>query len=70
MEKDKEEVKPKLEKVGAMWINKSEGGNKYATALIDDNKFILFPNNYKTEDKHPDWNIYKDRPIQDGKATK
>ena len=59
------EKKPKLEKAGALWMNKSEGGNKYASLVIEDKKYIAFPNNYKTEDKHPDWNIYKDRPLTD-----
>ena len=54
--------KPKLEKVGVLWINKADTEKIHGRMTIGQEKYILFPNTYKKQETEPDWNIYKDRP--------
>ena len=54
----------KLEKIGAIWVNQSKAGNQYMSITLEINgetvKAIGFKNKYKTSDRHPGWNIFKD----------
>lgn len=51
------------EKLGALWLKTSKAGNKYLQGTIDTKqgkiKIIIFKNNKKKEDKHPDYVIFK-----------
>lgn len=53
----------KNEKIGALWLNNSKAENKYLQGTIDTEqgkiKIIIFKNNKKKEDKHPDYVIFK-----------
>ena len=50
-------------KIGALWFNTSKAGNKYLQGAIDTEqgkiKMIIFKNNKKKKDKHPDYVIFK-----------
>lgn len=48
--------KPKS--IGA-WIKKSRNGIDYISFKIDGVYYSMFKNNYKKEDKQPDYNLYK-----------
>jgi len=53
-----------LEQVGACWIQESAKGNKYMSCVINEDisegdRVLIFRNNYKEEDKHPDYRIYR-----------
>ena len=63
-----------MTKLGALW-NNGKGDKKYMSGVIeiDDKKtsIIVFKNDYKREDKQPDYNIFlkevrKDKPSQEG----
>ena len=51
------------EKIGALWLNTSKAGNKYLQGAIDTEqgkiKIIIFKNNKKKKDKHPDYVIFR-----------
>lgn len=51
------------EKIGALWLNTSKAGNKYLQGTIDTEqgkiKIIIFKNNAKKQDKHPDYVIFR-----------
>lgn len=51
----------KNERIGALWFNTSKAGNKYLQGTIDteQGKIIIFKNNKKKENKHPDYVIFK-----------
>jgi len=71
--------RPKLEKIGALWLKTGAKG-KFLSGVIelDDNNTInvlVFPNGYKEASKHPDYVIYEspapDNPNRGaGKAPK
>jgi len=57
---------PKNEnQLGALWIKESEKG-QFMSGYIEVNgeklSIVCFKNSYKTEDKHPDWEIIKSKP--------
>lgn len=49
--------------IGALWLKTSKAGKKYLQGTIDTEKgkikIILFKNNTKKEDKHPDYFIFR-----------
>ncbi len=48
-----------LEKVGALWKNVSADGQPYFTLLVKEQKYIVFYNSYKSEEKQPDFLVYE-----------
>lgn len=44
--------------LGGLWVNESKNGNKYMTGYLGNLKLMVFRNNYKTDDKHPDYVMY------------
>lgn len=44
--------------LGGLWVNDSKNGNKYMSGYLGNLKIMVFRNNYKTEDKHPDYVMY------------
>lgn len=68
-----------LKKVGAAWIkDKRSGDGKYLSATVDCSipsgaKLMIFKNDYKREDKHPDYNIFspedESKPATNGDSS-
>lgn len=44
--------------LGGLWVNESKSGTKYMTGYFGNLKLMIFRNNYKSEDKHPDYVMY------------
>ena len=72
-----EENKPKNVKVGALWSRQSQSSNtKYLAGTVEiehkgekiTKKVVVFKNNHKDTDRHPDYNMYESRPMPE-KAT-
>lgn len=47
--------------VTGLWSNKDKSGNTYLSGRIGGVKVLIFKNNKKTEDKHPDFNLMIDK---------
>jgi len=45
-------------KLCSLWKNKTKDGKEYLAGYLGDSKIMVFPNGYKTEEKHPDFNVY------------
>ncbi len=52
--------------IGALWLRESQKGNKFMSGviIIDGKKhqIVVFKNNYKQEEKHPDYRIFPSQP--------
>jgi uncharacterized protein (DUF736 family) len=68
---------PKQKSIGALWVRESKGkkyltGNIETNALIDTGeskvKLVVFKNDYKKEDRHPDYRIFISQPREEGEA--
>lgn len=47
--------------ISGLWLNESKDGKtKYLVGYMGSAKILIFKNNYKKEDKHPDWIMYVD----------
>ena len=51
----------KDDKLGALWF-KQKGELHYFTGEISGVKVVVFQNQYKEQEKQPDWIVYKSRP--------
>ena len=51
-------------KLTALWEKTSKNGTKYWTGRLGDAGLIIFENQYKTEQKHPDLIVYLDQPAR------
>ena len=51
---------------GALWLNVSKTGTKYMSGSVEidgvKTKIVVFKNNYKEEEKHPDYRIFLSTP--------
>lgn len=47
-----------------LWVNMSKNGKEYLTFEIDGVKYLAFENTNKTNDRSPDYNIYKKDDLQ------
>lgn len=47
--------------LGALWVKHSAKG-EYMTGTINGVKVVVFRNNNKREDRHPDWRVLKSQP--------
>ena len=60
-----------MTKLGALWLQ-AKGDKKYMSGVIEiDGKktsIIIFKNDYKREDKQPDYNIFL-KEVREGKPT-
>lgn len=52
----------KEDKIGSLWVNKEKG---YMSGTINGERVIIFKNGYKSEEKHPDYIVYKSRPKEE-----
>jgi len=48
-----------LEKVGALWQNTSSDGKLYFNLDISGQKYVVFTNGFKSEEKQPDFLVYE-----------
>jgi len=57
------------DKIGALWVNKEK---KYMSGVIEidgvKTDIIVFKNDYKTEEKHPTYNIFLRKKREDAKS--
>ena len=54
----------KRESIGALWLQKSKDGKSYLSGNIQGQKVVVFKNEHKNEDKHPDYRVYPHVPRQ------
>lgn len=47
--------------LGALWIKQSAKG-EYMTGSINGIKVVVFRNNNKRDERHPDWRVLKSQP--------
>ncbi len=59
-----------LEKVGALWQNTSSDGKPYFNLDLSGQKYVVFSNGYKSEDKQPDFLVYERVKEKAAKAKK
>lgn len=58
--------------IGALWTKAKRDGGKFMSGKIVcpgcgcESKIVVFPNKYKTSDKHPSARIYPDKPKDSG----
>jgi hypothetical protein len=53
--------------VGAIWKRSTKNGKELLSITIEGKKYVAWPNEYKKEDKHPDYKVYEDtyeKPVQ------
>lgn len=48
----------KNKKIGALWLKKT-GKASFLSGVIDNKRVIVFKNNFKKEDREPDYQIYE-----------
>ncbi len=63
---NRQKIMPKdPNQLGALWNKESDKG-KFMSGYIEVSgekiNIVCFKNSYKTEDKHPDWEILKSKP--------
>lgn len=46
-------------KIGAMWKKKQKGKDEFFSMELDGRSLVAFKNNFKEEDKHPDFIVYE-----------
>lgn len=44
--------------IGGLWLQKDRNGRHYMTGNIQGTKVVVFKNDFKKEDKHPDYRVY------------
>lgn len=58
--------------LGGLWVNETKDGQQYLSGYLGQAKLLIFINQYKQEDKHPDYVMYvapnKPKPEGTGKA--
>jgi len=59
-----EEKKGDLVKIGALWTNTDRNGNRCLTGRMGDAVLLVFKNQFKQEDKQPDYIAYVARPTE------
>lgn len=45
--------------IGALWTRISKSGTEYLSGTINGVKVVVYKNNYKKEEKQPDFRIYE-----------
>lgn len=52
----------KQESIGAIWKRKTKNGKEYLYISLNDEIYTAWKNDYKKENKHPDYKIYPQQP--------
>lgn len=51
---------------GALWLNTAKSGTKYMSGVVEidgvKHKIVVFKNNYKKDEKQPDYRIFPSEP--------
>ena len=59
--------------IGALWLKESKSGNKFMGGVIEVNgekiNIVVFKNNYKEKENHPDYKILKSQPKEEQKPA-
>ena len=58
--------------IGALWCKQSEKGDYYTGTIEKDGqkyKIVVFKNNYKTEERHPDFKIFESKKQEKQETT-
>ena len=50
------------DKLGALWLKTSKKGTKFMSGKIGGEDVVIFKNNFKEEDKQPDYIVYRSQP--------
>ena len=63
-----------LTKAGAFWLRDAKNGSKFMSGKIEQalpagSELLVFKNNYKKEDRHPDYEIFVKQAEQPEDAT-
>lgn len=62
----------KNDNIGALWLKTSKDGKKYMSGMVEIAGFkiniVVFKNNNKKEDRHPDYNILQSKPMEQKQA--
>jgi len=53
-----ENEKSSMLEITGLWANKSKNGDTYYSGYMGKSAILIFKNNYKTEDKHPDLRMF------------
>ena len=56
------------DKLGALWLKRSAKGTAFMSGEIGGVRVVVFKNNRKEEEKHPDYIVYKSRPREQSDA--
>jgi len=48
----------KMINIGGLWVNKNSKGEIYLAGYLNGARLLVFKNNYKESDKHPDYVMY------------
>jgi hypothetical protein len=59
--------KPKRVKIGALWESTTQNGQVYYAGSFGRGggaRLEVWPNRYKTEEKHPDFNVFVVEPLK------
>ena len=51
----------KNDKIGALWQKETKNGDEYFSGVCEDEKIVVFRNNYKEKEQQPDFIIYRAR---------
>lgn len=55
--------------IGALWIKTSKNGERFHSGVVEidgvKHNIVVFKNNHKTEEKHPDYRIFLSTPRED-----
>lgn len=55
MTDDQQKQEVKLIQITGLWLNEDKNGNPYFTGYMGNAKLLIFKNQYKEEEKHPDY---------------
>lgn len=58
----------KMLQLGGLWINESKKGEKYMVGYLGNLRLLVFKNQYKEEEKHPDYIMYVDEKDREEKG--
>jgi len=53
-----------LVKISGVWKNRDKNGKIYLTGYMGEARVVVLPNNFKEDEKHPDFIMYVDQPAQ------
>lgn len=59
-----------LERTGALWQNLSEKGNIYFNMDLEGKRYVVLANNFKEEDKQPDFIVYERKKEEEKEEEK